>query len=997
VVVDETVTNDNTTTTTTTTNNNHNVDEGISLQSTHTEDDEEDGSDSSYSTSTDEDDEDDDDDEEGSSEDEDSETSYEDDEDEETDDEENEDTSYIADSRGGGSMTTMTTNDSGSRTNRNYLQTQQQQEGGTSDESRRRRRRWMQHLRNSQSSEEAAGVPSNTATSYNYTTTTDVSHYDTDYTNTTNAHTLTSHEGEYGTEEEDDDEQELTANTNTTNRSWRRKSTRSALLDAGSSDTTDPTRTTSIRSSSVASKSNSSFSGSSPNQNEQQIQTLSPYNISTYSSQNNDVNSVMTTPRHTNSPLKTKDRVPGGAAAKIMLVGPKESSEELSSVPSMDVAPSSDSQTLLVQQQQELTKSLQTDYETAKQTFFRQTNTTKPRIQTYIMTTETTNEQQCEQYEVIEDDVEAAETATNASTTITTPSFLNRQEIFHKSAKDSITALLSPGSFGSHAESTPNSEPANNNHNNNSHSFEQLQHLLDAETQRQLEDMNLKMVNPTDTLMDLLTAIATPDETTATPDEIKNAEWWLAYSVRRKNACGALQTLTANPRNQVRIAWTAGVLPALTSVLTEGLRSQRLSPYDAHIEDTEQRQRIQTEYHAARNRSISALMNLSMPVKNRIAVFHSPGLVRALLDTIETDTGVARRGCCAVLAFLAKTPENRLLLAHVPGLFPVVRNIIQPSSTPNNLISATKKKSKKRYPWSSTDDDEASSSSHSSSGSHTEGKSPKTPTSHGTSFSSVVVTSTTTSDYGSPSSEAGMSTSPTGTTDDKEGEGTAQSSKNQSSPTDVTTAENGNQGYDQTADAELQGARQNLFAMLGHLVKEKDNALLIGRDLPLVETLIEVAKHHEASSHALSLKCLAHLTRHRQNKTLAFKPKCFVPTLVSALSSPSSDARLFACYGLQNLSQEKSCRQELALTERLIESLCELCRNTNSQENERLAAISTLKNLCDEPANLIPMTNTAGCVSTMSKWKIKIGWDEQRIGLLRMKKELLTVSCSFFF
>jgi hypothetical protein len=619
----------------------------------------------------------------------------------------------------------------------------------------------------------------------------------------------------------------------------------------------------------------------------------------------------------------------------------------------------------MLHQQQALTESLQTDYETAKQTFFRQTNS-KPQIQTNTIATTTTTETngQGDTHETEEE----RETATNASTAITTPSFLNRQEIFHKTAKDSITALLSPGSVGSHAESATTKEHSNTN---NSQSFEQLQHLLDAETQRQLEDMKLKMVNPPEALMDLLTAIATPDETTATPEEIKNAEWWLAYSVRRKNACGALQTLTANPRNQVRIAWTAGVIPALTSVLTEGLGKAQQHPYDVHIEDTEQRQRIQTEYQAARNRAISALMNLSMPVKNRIAVFHSPGLVRALLDTIETDNGVARRGCCAVLAFLAKTPENRLLLAHVPGLFSVVRNIIQPSSTPIHptATSTTDKQSKKRYPWSSTDndDDEASSSSssHSSEG-HSEGKSPKTPTSQGTSFSSVVVTSTTTSDYGSPSSEAGMSTSPTGTTD-KEGE-----DKNQSSPTDATTAENGNhQGYDQTADAELQGARQNLFAMLGHLVKEKDNALHMGRDLALVETLIEVAKHHEAPAHALSLKCLANLTRHRQNKTLAFKPKSFVPTLVSALSSPSSDARLFACYGLQNLSQEKSCRQELAITERLIESLCELCRNTSSQENERLAAISTLKNLCDEPANLIPMTNTAGCVSTMSKWKNK--------------------------
>ena len=186
-------------------------------------------------------------------------------------------------------------------------------------------------------------------------------------------------------------------------------------------------------------------------------------------------------------------------------------------------------------------------------------------------------------------------------------------------------------------------------------------------------------------------------------------------------------------------------------------------------------------------------------------------------------------------------------------------------------------------------------------------------------------------------------------------------------------------GYDDTADEFLQGARQNLFAMMGHLVKEKDNAYFFARDLNLVSTLVDITRYQESPSHALAIQILAHLTRHRLNKTLAFKPKTFVPALVEATQSPSDEARLYACYALQNLSQEKSCRQELAIAAHLIEVLCDRCRN-GTQDAERLAAVSTLKNLCDEPANLIPMTNTTGCVSTLMHFAHNGGWNGNTVG-----------------
>ena len=171
-------------------------------------------------------------------------------------------------------------------------------------------------------------------------------------------------------------------------------------------------------------------------------------------------------------------------------------------------------------------------------------------------------------------------------------------------------------------------------------------------------------------------------------------------------------------------------------------------------------------------------------------------------------------------------------------------------------------------------------------------------------------------------------------------------------------------GYDDTADTLLRGARQNCFAMLGHLVKEKDNAYHFARDLHFLTTLVDISHYQQSPSHTLAMKILAHLTRHRLNKVLAFKPKSVVPAFVAATQSENDETRLYACYALQNLSQEKSCRQELAIANHLIESLCERCRSATVYE-ERLATISTLKNLCDEPANLIPMTNTADCVSTL--------------------------------
>ena len=80
--------------------------------------------------------------------------------------------------------------------------------------------------------------------------------------------------------------------------------------------------------------------------------------------------------------------------------------------------------------------------------------------------------------------------------------------------------------------------------------------------------------------------------------------------------------------------------------------------------------------------------------------------------------------------------------------------------------------------------------------------------------------------------------------------------------------------------------------------------------------------------------------------------------------SQNSEARKYACFAIQNLSQDKPCRQELAGTPGLLSALCVRVRQASDPE-ERLAALHCLKNLTDEPANLIPMTNTPECFATL--------------------------------
>lgn len=507
-----------------------------------------------------------------------------------------------------------------------------------------------------------------------------------------------------------------------------------------------------------------------------------------------------------------------------------------------------------------------------------------------------------------------------------TPSFIARSEVFHETAAAAVVALLkprerlgssttagTPGSTSRAAAAVTNTrmdqmsvqhevlsvysgtDTTELRNNLTLHTIKSNEGLVDsasyespfkrdidpqvlsATTERHVESIKAKMRPPNKATAELLDQIASPES---------SERFELGYMVRRKNACGALQLLTTKPANRIPLNWMLGVLPALTSVLVDG------GAHPERLLEIFPDQRIRSEYKAARDRAIAALMNLAVPKVNRIAIFHTPSLVPAMIEMIQDDDeGTAMRGCCTVLAFLAKTPENRRLMALVPGLLDALTKVLAPR--------------KKRF---------------------------------------ITVTKV----VDSPSSRSRSSVD----SDQK--------------PTDSSmTIQESRTGYDDGVDDFVQQARQNAFALLHHLIKEKDNAYLFARATSLLWTLVDISKHMDSPSHVLALKVLAHLTRHRLNTNpLVFSTPFVVPALVLATDSPDDEARLYTCYALQNIAQDKSCRQELANTEHLIVALCSRARDATI-ETERLAAVSALKNLCDEPANLIPITNAPDGVSTL--------------------------------
>jgi hypothetical protein len=307
--------------------------------------------------------------------------------------------------------------------------------------------------------------------------------------------------------------------------------------------------------------------------------------------------------------------------------------------------------------------------------------------------------------------------------------------------------------------------------------------ILSVEAERALNVVKKGMQDPTKTLADLLTAIATPQDE-STMDR--------AFMVRRKNACGAIKVLTANASNRRTLGWTVGVLPALASVLDD--------TGDEGLMEAFPDGRTREEYVEARKRAVASLLHLCVPKENRIPVFHCPGLVQAVAKVIVDDTDESRQGCCAITAYLAKTQENRLLMAQVPGLLDALTGVIAPSMAHLHSLSQDNPAPKKKFHFEDDSDEEEETNNSFS----TDGRNLSLESSYTDRTDRYTVDNTTMDDSGTLDSDSTplMTSSPTSQVQKKVGA-----------------------AYDGDPNRFLHGARQNVFAALTHLVKEKDNAV----------------------------------------------------------------------------------------------------------------------------------------------------------------------------
>mmetsp|Transcript_17715 Transcript_17715/g.32022 ORF Transcript_17715/g.32022 Transcript_17715/m.32022 type:complete len:689 (-) Transcript_17715:75-2141(-) len=234
------------------------------------------------------------------------------------------------------------------------------------------------------------------------------------------------------------------------------------------------------------------------------------------------------------------------------------------------------------------------------------------------------------------------------------PNSIDRKKVFHEDAAAAIRALLKP-QYALKPQAQEDKSPINTK----DYPWEvpniTVKPLLTATAEVLLGSMRERMVDPSKRIADLISNIRSPDD---------GAPMDRGYMVRRMNACGALKVLTSTIENRQNICWTVGVLIALTSVLSDTGKSWNETS-------------ILNAYREARNRAVNVLLNLVAEKENRILMFHSPGLVQSLQLVLNEDDGESRQGCCSILTYFSKTTENRLLMVQVPGLVSTMISIIK--------------------------------------------------------------------------------------------------------------------------------------------------------------------------------------------------------------------------------------------------------------------------------------------------------------------------------
>ena len=198
-----------------------------------------------------------------------------------------------------------------------------------------------------------------------------------------------------------------------------------------------------------------------------------------------------------------------------------------------------------------------------------------------------------------------------------------------------------------------------------------VQSFITGELEEFIQSIPDRMITPTRQQLDMIAAIHINGDEDLVPMTTVTTR---GLMIRRMNVCGVLKLLASKPANRAQLAWTGGILAALTSVLKDSsFNYVDKATYNA--------------YNMARERAVSALVCLSSDKTNRILMLHSPGLVHSLIKTVDEDDRESRLGCCVVLKDLSLAVENRRLLAQIPGLTDALFEVI--SGGNKDLITAS--------------------------------------------------------------------------------------------------------------------------------------------------------------------------------------------------------------------------------------------------------------------------------------------------------------------
>ena len=286
--------------------------------------------------------------------------------------------------------------------------------------------------------------------------------------------------------------------------------------------------------------------------------------------------------------------------------------------------------------------------------------------------------------DVTEEELKVAEEVFSDATT---PSIMQREEIFHHKAAANIVRLLTPdrmikGNFAAsggviegcaiaineHSPTDVTASPGlgdptitsfGNWNEIDKYGFKKVPNKSEVpedEDEVVHKVLTTRMISPNQQLADLLSQVKR--DLKSTPEISR------AYATRRKNACGALKVLSAKEENRLKLCWTAGVLDAVSSVLND-VKTTTLDELSSNA-NTE-----------GRNRMVSVLLNLAANKKNRMLICNTEGVLDSINACIAGDDGESRHGCCMVLLQLAKTSQTRPLIIRCPGLLDNLAKVIE--------------------------------------------------------------------------------------------------------------------------------------------------------------------------------------------------------------------------------------------------------------------------------------------------------------------------------